>query len=237
MTVKITNLKDSGGETKSYLVFGNTKTGKTMLATTLPAGKVLLINTENNIDSIEGADINKADCYNVADFTSVLDMVIANGKSDHWVFIDSITDIVQKMFNEIFSKEKDGRQGYQKFELRYIELMDKIKSLPCNVVCIAQQGLVKDETTGGMIAAPVLTWAKLQTNLPYRFSAVLAAKIIKDKDGKDVHVIQCHPCPQYAVGVRTKYGEPNPLGGYEKPNLLDIHNKVIGITKQPTKGD
>lgn len=224
MAVKITNMSDAESPYKSYLIFGQTKTGKTMLAAGLP--NVLFINTENNIDSIEGAKIDKADCFSYGEVMEILDALLQHKTKYEWVFIDSITDVVQKLYNEIFAKEKDGRQAYQKFELKYIELMDKFKRLPYNVVCIAQQGYIKDEITGGMIFGATLTWAKLQSNLPYRFSAVLAAKVIKDDKGKDVHVLQCHPCPQYAVGVRTKFGKPNPLNGYEKPDLLAIHQKI-----------
>lgn len=225
MPVQITKMSESVSPHKSYLIFGQTKTGKTMLAAGLP--KVLFINTENNIDSIEGADISKADCFSYGDINDTLDALLQHKPDYEWVFIDSITDAIQKLYNEIFAKEKDGRQAYQKLELKYIELMDKIKKLPYNVVCVAQQGYIKDEITGGMIFGPTLTWAKLQQNLPYRFSAVLASKTIKDDKGKDIYVLQCHPCPQYAVGVRTKFGKPNPLNGYEKPDLLAIHKKII----------
>lgn len=215
---------------KSYLIFGASKTGKTMLASTLPSSEVLFVNTENNIDSLSGSKIIKANCFSEKDFLEVIND-IQSGKMPKlkWLFIDSITDLVQKIYNEVFKRVKDGRQAYGEFELKYNDLMDKLKSLPCNVVCIAQQGYIKDEITGGMIFGATLTWAKLQQGLPYKFSAVLATRTIKDEKGNDIYVIQCLPCPQYAVGVRTKFGEPNPLQGFEAPNLMAIHNKILGL--------
>lgn len=227
MSYQITNTKNSETLYKSYLVFGQTKTGKTKLVASLPEGQVLFLNTENNIDSIDGANVNKIDCFDEKTFTSVIDDIISRKITPQWLYVDSITDLMQKIFNDIFKSTKDGRQAYQSFEIKYIEIMDKIKKLPCNVVCIAQQGSVKDDITGGVIFGPTLTWAKLQGNLPYRFSAVLATRVIKDNEGKDSFWIQCHPCPQYAVGVRTKHGKPNPLNQFEAPDILAIHNKII----------
>lgn len=226
MDYQITNTKNSESLYKSYLVFGNTKTGKTKLVTTLPENSVLFINTENNIDSIDGANVNKVDCFDDVLFVKILDDIILKKITPQWLFVDSITDLMQKLFNRLHSQIKDGRQMYQMFEIKYIEIMDKLKKLPCNVVCIAQQGYIKDDITGGMIFGPTLTWAKLQQNLPFRFSAVIATRILKDDKGVGQYWLQCDPCPQYAVGVRTKHGQPNPLNQFEPPDLLAIHNKI-----------
>lgn len=224
--MQITNTKDGATQKKSYLIFGATKTGKTLLAATIPAGKLLLVNTENNLDSLYGADINKVDCQSYVEFIEILEAIKTGSITPEWLYLDSITDLMQKVFNEEFANTKDGRQAYAAFERKYYEIISRFKSLPCNIVAIGQQGFIKDEITGGMIFGTMLPWAKLQSQLPYNFSAVFATRVIKSEAGVDEYWIQCHPDSQYQVGVRTQFGKPNPLKNYEEPDLEAIHNKI-----------
>lgn len=224
--LNITNTKDGASQKKSYLIFGATKTGKTLLASTLPASEVLLVNTENNLDSLYGADINTVDCQSYDAFMEILDAITKGHITPKWLYLDSISDLMTKVFNEEKKKSKDGRQVYTAFEERYGDIMAKFKSLPCNIVAIGRQTQIKDEITGGMIFGAALPWAKLQSDLPFNFSAVLATRSAKGDDGADYYSLQCHPCSQYQVGVRTQFGKENPLEHFEEPNLMAIHNKI-----------
>lgn len=227
--MQITNTKDESVHKKSYLIFGATKTGKTMLASTLPKGKVLLINTENNLDSLYGADINVVNCQNYNDFIEILDLVINKKVTPEWLYLDSISDMMQKIFNDEFSKTKDGRLAYQNIERKYYDVIGRFKNLPCNIVAIGRMTQVKDEITGGMIFGAALPWAKIQSDLPFNFSATFAARAARGENGQTFYCLQCHPCSQYQVGVRTKFGAPNPLNHFEEPNLLNIHNKIMSV--------
>lgn len=224
--MEIINTKDGSAQKKSYLIFGATKTGKTLLAATLPAKEALLVNTENNLDSLYGADIKAVNCQTYDQFIEILDAVIAKKITPKWLYLDSISDLMTKIFNEEFSKTKDGRQAYNAFERKYHDVLAKFKSLPCNIVAIGRMTQIKDEITGGMIFGAALPWAKLQNDLPFNFSAVLATRTAKDSEGNDHYSIQCHPCSQYQVGVRTQFGKPNPLKNFEEPDLEAIHNKI-----------
>jgi len=224
--MEITNTKDGSTQKKSYLIFGATKTGKTLLAATLPANKILLVNTENNLDSLYGADINTVNCQTYDTFIEILDAIIAKEITPEWLYLDSISDLMTKVFNEEFANIKDGRQAYQSFERKYHDIIGRFKDLPCNIVAIGRQTQIKDEITGGMIFGAALPWAKLQSDLPYNFSAVFATRTAKGEDGEDFYSIQCHPCSQYQVGVRTQFGKPNPLKHYEEHDLEAIHNKI-----------
>jgi hypothetical protein len=114
---------------------------------------------------------------------------------------------------------------------KFSDIIRRLKVLPLNFVMIAQQGQIKDEITGGIIFGSSFAGQILERDLPYMFDAVLTARIIKNDKGEDQHVIQCRPCPQYSVGVRTKFdpikGMANPLGGFESPNLSEIHSKIL----------
>ena len=226
--MKITNTKDESSQKKSYLIFGATKTGKTLLAATLPSNEVLLVNTENNLDSLYGADISTVSCQSYDDFMEVLDDIIAREITPKWLYLDSISDLMAKVKADTFRKFSDGRQAYGEYEMQYNDIISKFKALPCNIVAIGRQTQVKDEITGGLIFGAALPWAKIQSDLPYNFSAVLATRCAKGEDGKDYYSLQCHPCTQYQVGVRTQFGKPNPLENFEEPDLEAIHNKITG---------
>jgi len=226
--MQISNTKDLSNQRKSYLIFGATKTGKTLLASTLPSNEVLLVNTENNLDSLYGADINTVNVQTYKDFVEVLDAIIAGTITPKWLYLDSISDLMSKIFNQLKRENtKDGFKLYKDLETNYVDIIAKFKNLPCHIVAIARQTQVKDEVTGGLIFGAALPWDKIQSDLPYNFSAVLATRTAKGEDGKDYYSLQCHPCTQYQVGVRTQFGKPNPLSNFEQPNLLDIHNKII----------
>mgnify|MGYP003641911830 CR=1 FL=1 len=224
--MKITNTKDGSAQKKSYLIFGATKTGKTLLAATLPSSDVLLVNTENNLDSLYGADINTVAVQSYDEFMEVLNAIESGSITPKWLYLDSVSDLMTKIFNDLKKEIKDGRQVYAAFEEKYGDVIAKFKSLPCNVVAIARQTQVKDEITGGLIFGAALPWAKLQSDLPYNFSAVLATRCEKGEEGQDYYSLQCHPDSQYQVGVRTQFGKPNPLNRYEDPDLEAIHNKI-----------
>lgn len=234
--MEISNTKDVTKVNRSYLVFGASKTGKTQLVTTLPQGKALLINVENNLDSIAGADVMKVDCFDMKKWDEIIAFLQANGPPE-WVFVDSISALLQKAFNEEFTKTKDGRAAYSAVERCYYDVIADIKTLPCNIVCVGQMGKIKDEITGGMIFGASLPWAKLEHNLPYNFSVVVASRTEKDAEGKTHYYLQCHPDSQYAVGARTNYGEPNPLDFYEPADLMNLHNKITGKITTKKEGE
>lgn len=226
--MEIVNTKDGSAQKKSYLIFGATKTGKTLLAATLPANEVLLVNTENNLDSLYGADINTVNVQTYDEFMEVLDAIIDGTLTPEWLYLDSITDLMSKVFNKLKRENtKDGFKLYKDLETNYVDMIAKFKNLPCNIVAIARQKEVKDEITGGVIFGAALPWDKIQSDLPYNFSAVLATRCEKGDDGKDYYSLQCYPDSQYAVGVRTQFGKPNPLERFEEPDLEAIHNKII----------
>jgi len=225
--MEITNTKDGSSQKKSYLIFGATKTGKTLLAATLPANEVLLVNTENNLDSLYGADINTVNCQGYDDFMEILDAIIAGQLTPKWLYLDSISDLMTKVFNQEKKTTKDGRQVYANFEEKYGDIIAKFKNLPCNIVAIGRLAQVKDEITGGMIFGAALPWAKIQSDLPFNFSAVIATRTAKGENGEDFYSLQCRPCSQYQVGVRTQFGKPNPLKEFEDPDLEALHNKII----------
>ena len=230
MPINVTNTQAGASQFISYLISGASKTGKTVLSTTIPSNKLLFGNTENNLASIYGADVNKVDIFSYAAMIEVIEALEKKQLTPEWFFLDSGTDLAAKILAEEKKKTKDPRQAYGEMATKMIDIINRLKILPLNFVMIAQQGKIKDEQTGGIIFGPSFDGQQLEGKVPYMFDAVLASRVVKNDKGADQHVLQCHPCPQYTAGVRTKFsnGEmTNPLAGFENPNLLEIHKKIL----------
>lgn len=229
--MQIKNTKDGSAKFMSYLISGASKTGKTVLATTIPSNELLFGNVENNLASIYGADVNMVDMFTYDTAKKVVEALEQRQITPKWFFLDSGTELAKKILREEMSRTKDGRAAYGEMAQKMTDLIRRLKVLPLNFVMIAQQGYIKDEITGGVIFGASFPGQTLEKDVPYMFDAVLAARIVKDQDGKDTHVLQCHPCPQYSAGVRTKFKADgtmsNPLAGFERPNLSEIHNKIL----------
>jgi len=229
--MEITNTKTGVNKNISYLISGGSKTGKTVLATTIPSNELLFGNVENNLASIYGADVNKVDIFDYKTMIQVVEELEQKKLTPKWFFLDSGTELSKKILREEQQKTKDGRAAYGEMAQKVSDIVRRLKVLPLNFVMIAQQGQVKDEITGGIIFGSSFAGQMLEKDLPYMFDAVLATRIIKNDNGEDRHVIQCHPCPQFSVGVRTKFdpekGMTKPLSGFENPNLSDIHAKIL----------
>jgi phage nucleotide-binding protein len=226
--MEITNTKDTRAHNVSYLIYGASKTGKTRLVTTLPSNETLLINTENNLSSIYGADVNKVDCYNYEQATKILEFLEGTDAKPRWVVLDSITDLARRILQDELAATKDGRQAYGKLNEKIPALINRFKQLPINFVAIAQQGQIKDETTGGMLFGATMAGKQLEQMLPYMFDSVAVTRKVSFED-KIQHVLQCIGCNQYTAGVRTNFKTGSDIQLYELPDLNILHSKILNI--------
>ena len=228
--MQIKNTKDVSNTHLSYLIFGNSKTGKTRLSTTTPPNETLLINVENNLASICGAGVNFADATTWAEFMEAL-LWLENASKDQlpkWIVIDSITELVKVLLRLEISIAKDPRQAYGEIGVKIPDVIRRLKALPINLVCLAQQGYIKDDVGGEMHFGAAMDGKQLSQSLPYMFDAVLATRAM-EHDGELHYVIQCRPTNQYDnIGIRTSFtADKGAISEYELPNLLNLHNKII----------
>lgn len=228
--MKIRNTKDSANANLSYLVFGKSKTGKTMLSTTTPSKQTLLINAENNLASIYGADVNVVDTPTWKDFLDTVKWLesLDQDKLPKWVFIDSITHITRVLLQLELSVTKDGRQAYGEIASKIPDIINRLKALPINLVCIAQQGQIKDEAQGNIYFGAEMAGKQLEQSLPYMFDAVLSTRTL-EHEGLLYYMLQCKPSAQYdSVGIRTAFGtNSEDIKEYEVSNLEALHNKIL----------
>jgi hypothetical protein len=230
----IKNTKNDTSKFMSYLIFGASKTGKTVLSTTVPSNELLFINIENNLSSIYGADVNLVDAFSYEELLKIVDTLDAMESKPKWVFIDSLSYLSYILIQqELSAKSNDGKKvhgmvAYGEMASKIKDIIRRLKNMPFNLVCIAQQGMIKDEITGGLIFGASFEGKMLEQDLPYMFDAVVATRVVNFGDGQNTYVLQCKPCSQYQVGVRTPYGkDSNVIQGFEKPNLIELHNKIL----------
>lgn len=224
--MEILNTKDASNRFVKYLLYGESKSGKTRLVTTLPPEHTLLVNIENNLTSVYGADVNTVNAFTFDKFLEVVSYLESGEHQFKWVFIDSLTELGSILLREELGKTKDGRQAYGELGQKLPEVIRRLRALPLNIVAVGQQGQIKDEVTGGLLFGASMAGQKLEQSLPYMFDAVIAVRRINFETGIQT-VLQCQPDTQYHVGVRTNYNNQQPLAGYEAANLLSLHNKII----------
>ena len=228
--MQIKNAQDTTNAKMSYLIFGKSKTGKTRLTTSLPADKTLLINVENNLASISGAPINFVDTLEWPAFMEALIWLegLPKDQLPKWVVIDSITELAKVLLKLELSLTKDGRQAYGEIGNKIPDVIRRLKALPLNLVCLAQQGYIKDEHEGNVFFSAVMPGKTLEQSLPYMFDAVLATRYIQGAE-ESWYTLQCKPTSQYeSIGIRTSFGTDDALiAEHEHQDLFALHNKII----------
>ena len=168
--MQIRNTKDQANSILSYLISGKSKTGKTRLTTTTPEGETLVINVENNLASIYGANVNIVDAFTWPDFMEIVNWLEGLPAKDRpkWIFIDSLTELVKILLKLEKSLTKDPRQAYGEIGIKIPDIVRRLKSLGVNLVCIAQEGYIKDEANGDMHFGATFEGRQLEQSLPSR---------------------------------------------------------------------
>ena len=226
--MQVDSLENSDTMTLSYLISGASKTGKTSLIKSVLSEGALLINSEDNLSSLYGSKVNKIDVFTLQKLLDVLAWLesLPIDKRPKWLFIDSITDLMVKIFNELRDAEKDKRNAYTEFEGFFEKIIVRLKSLGVNLVCIGQQGSVKDEVTGGQIFGCMMPWAKIENKVPFKFDCVLSTRILIHEE-KPYYMLQCEGDNQYSCGIRKPEGKGLTVQQFEPQDLLSLHKKIL----------
>lgn len=96
-----------------------------------------------------------------------------------------------------------------------------IATLPCDVVFICHEKADKDEVTGKIHAAPLLT-GKLTVRIPLLFDEIYHCVAKETSKGTEFSV-QTQPCSTYMA--RTRMGRRGTLEKFEKPDLKYLLKK------------
>ena len=140
--------------------------------------------------------------------------------------IDSGTTWSSAAMNEVLKKA--GRKAGVPQQNDYLPQMTLLEnalkvicSLPCDVVFICHEKVDKDEVTGKIHAAPLLT-GKLTTRVPLLFDEIYHATAKETSKGTEF-TVQTQPCTTYRA--RTRIGRRGLLDKFEKPDIKYLLKK------------
>ena len=206
------------------LIFGASGAGKTVMCATSKE-PTLIISTEGGLLSIKDAPktIQIVECATREDVEEVL-AYLQQKKLPAWVCIDSISEIAEVVLAEELANTKDPRKAYGELAVTMTSLIKSFRNLNTNVVMTAKQERVKDDMTGAMIYGPGMPGQKLGQARPYFFDLVGALRVDNDNDGRLVRSLQTNRDGQWDAKDRS-----GKLDIFEKPNLAEIRNKILGI--------
>lgn len=207
------------------LVYGGPGTGKTTLCRTT-CSTPLIISAESGLLSLRKENLPVWQVKTMSDIQQILDWLYTSPDAAQfdWVCIDSISEIAETVLAYEKSQAKDPRKAYGEMADQMMMLAKAFRDLPGkNVYVSAKMTREKDDVNGMMLYSPSMPGKQVGQQLPYLFDEVLAARIEKDSEGHDFHVLQCRGDFQYIAKDRS-----GALGMWEQPDLCALANKITG---------
>lgn len=223
--MKIQNTRDIAPDTLTVLIYGQSGVGKTTLASTLESS-TLIINAESGMLTLKGKDIdyvtlegmNGIDKMN--SFRSIMGEI---SKSDYQnIYIDSLTEISQCLYEEATSKYPNDRnimQRYGHVKETTKKILKYFRDMKKNVFMTALE--VAKDMEGSRYVWPNLIGSSSH-EAPGYCDFVFNLQVF-NKDDKKIRAI----LTDAKNGVIAK-SRVQSLNEYEPANLQNIINKING---------
>lgn len=235
----ISNSKDSASQFLKILVYGESGSGKTYLAKTLPLTTTLVISAESGLLSLSGApldyiDIAKNDKGELIPKEKRIDRLgevykflqtEEAQKKYKWIFLDSLTEILQNLTEKLhleFPDRKDSLVFWSEYAKRARGIVKAYRDLPnYNVVMTALAIVDKDDNNRRFMAIDIS--GRLASQLGQFFDEVFYLRVIEDEEGKIKRALLTSKTDTYMAKDRS-----GKLDLYEQPDLSLIANKIWG---------
>lgn len=233
--------EDPSRDTFNALILGRMGTGKTTLAKTCP-GPVLVHSFDPGgtrsirsyvkegrimVQKFEDEDGKNPSQHRKweAEFQRLKKIGFFNHIGTY--VIDSVTTFSLQVLNEVLKiKGRAGEvpqlQDYNAQILTVRDYITQMASLPCNFIALGHIDLERDETTGKMVAVPLVT-GKLKIYLPMLFDEVYIAKTKTSSKGTDYKLLTQH---EGYYEARSRLSEDGLLEKEEEPDIKNLLEKV-----------
>jgi len=232
MAIKIQSTQEFGVDAIKAVVYGASGVGKTSLALTAP--DPIIISAEKGLLSLSDYDLPYIEVGRPSDIDEAYRFLM---KDDTYktIFLDTVSEIGEVLLTDflingnesIAGPLKDARQGYRMMAEAMMPMIRKFRDIPGkHVVFNAKLEIKEDEDNGIMLYRPMIPGQVIKNQLPYMFDGVFYMDIMRDKDKKDVRVLQ--------TGItRGKIAKDRSgkLDLYEQPNLTSIFDKIKGTSQ------
>jgi len=199
MGITITTLDEAISESyPKVILYADAGVGKTTLVGTFP-GKILILSAEGGLRSLKlfpastRKRISVAEVSTTDDLRDAYEKIQSGAVSVDWLVLDSISEIAEMALREYKSKDKDPRQSYGKTDDDVTDMLRRFRDLPCGVIFIAKEHVIKREVGDMEIDyyGLLLPGQRLTTNVPHLVDEVwrMVAKgdkrmIITRNDGR-----------------------------------------------------
>ena len=227
MAIKIQSTADFGVDGIKSVIYGASGVGKTRLART--ASDCIILSAEKGLLSLKKEDIPYIEIGRPKDVDDAFTF-LKNDTTYKTVFLDTISEIGEVLLTDFLlhgydgAPVKDGRQAYRMMAEAMMPMIRKYRDLPGkNIVFLAKMEVKEDEENGIMMYRPMIPGQVIKNQLPYMFDGLWNMDITKDKDKKDVAVLQ-------TTATRGRYCKDRSgnLDQFERPDIDAIFAKAKG---------
>ncbi len=243
------NAKDITLETTRLrcLVQGGSGSGKTTLIGTFrEAGPVYVYDFDAGMTTLRGMDV-EYDIYNDDIKNGVL---VTSGwvkmqahlrqmEQDcpyRTVAFDSTTLMSESAMSEICKQNRRSRPELQDWQVVYNwvrDLMNQVKSLPCNVIFTCHEETEKDELTGRIITKPMIIGNAIPRRAPIFFDEHYRLAVDVDRKGNVRHMLYTQATERFEA--KSRLGLPPVIEdpSYTKIMALLKETKAAGGQQHP----
>ena len=220
------NLKRTGGLSANgvkLLVYGQSGAGKTSLIRTLPNPVVL--SAEGGLLSIQDADIPFIEIKTMDDLTEAYEWCKSSSEAGEFqsVALDSISEVAEVVLNYEKKQTKDPRQAYGTLAEQMTDIIRAFRDLPNKHVYFSAKMEKSADEQGRVLFNPAMPGKSLTQGISYFFDEVLALRVERDGEGKNVRALMCDTDGLWLAKDRSGKLEP-----WEAPDLGAIITKIGG---------
>lgn len=223
--INIQNTKDTEITSLNILVYGDPGVGKTSFAATAP--DVLIADTENGLLSVKDSQVDFVHLSSWNDLEELYKFMKSDeGKKYKTVAIDTITELMNKLVDELKRTHNNGQNGLSQGGWgvaidKIAGMMRSFRDLPQSVIFTAHAQF-QDKANEGSMRIPSLNGKKLPMQACGQVDIVAYLEVLDTDDGEKKRVLRTTASQDYYAKDRTEV-----LGGVVPPDFEQIRAAVI----------